>query len=588
MKKDIILFFVILIFVVGCACIAAVLYKQYFMPNETVIAVGGDADASLVIEGDLILEQHPPMVMDGQVLLPFDTVKAHIDRYIWWDETLKKVTVTTKDRVIRMETDNLNTFINEEPIELKFPATEIEGVIYVPIDFLAQFYKIRVQYAESANIVMIDRMETIRRVGYPVSTEAVVRQGRHIRYPIVKQFSGQDLNGESSKMYVYDEYDEWYKVRTAEGIIGYISKKDIVIKEYELGMIPETIKKKPVLPSGKISLVWDQMYRPTKSYLERTKVEGIDVLSPTWFQVANANGDLINRTDPQYVEWAHENGYQVWALVANDFNNIEDTSRILNDEKKREYIIKQLLAFAALYQFDGINIDFENMYKSDRDAFTQFMRELAPMAREQNLIVSVDVTVPDGSDTWSKCYDRKALGETVDYVCLMTYDQTWAGSPVAGSTAQLDWVEENLKKTLREVPAEKLLMGIPLYTRLWTEYVDESGKLRASTEKALSMEAAARLIEENGSQPVWDEKSGQYVVTFEKDNITYKMWLEDEHSVNYKSILAHKYNLAGTSAWSHNFANDKVWDVLADNLKKTAHYEEWKSKNFAALNKPNN
>jgi spore germination protein YaaH len=190
--------------------------------------------------------------------------------------------------------------------------------------------------------------------------------------------------------------------------------------------------------------------------------------------------------------------------------------------------------------------------------------------------------VPGGSDTWSKCYDRKALGETVDYVCLMTYDQTWAGSPVAGSTAQLDWVEENLKKTLMEVPAEKLLMGIPLYTRLWTEYIDESGKVRAETGKALSMEAAARLIEENGAQPVWDEKSGQYVVAFEKDNVTYKMWLEDEHSVNYKSILAHKYNLAGTSAWSHNFANEKVWDVFAENLKKIAHYEEWKGKSFAA------
>jgi hypothetical protein len=44
----------------------------------------------------------------GRFCCPFDTVKAHIDRYIWWDETLKKVTVTTKDKVIRMETEALN------------------------------------------------------------------------------------------------------------------------------------------------------------------------------------------------------------------------------------------------------------------------------------------------------------------------------------------------------------------------------------------------------------------------------------------------------------------------------------------------
>ena len=77
--------------------------------------------------------------MDGQVLLPFDTVKAHIDRYIWWDETLKKVTVTTKDRIIRMETEDLNAYINQN-IELKFPAIEIEGVCICRL-ILAQFTK---------------------------------------------------------------------------------------------------------------------------------------------------------------------------------------------------------------------------------------------------------------------------------------------------------------------------------------------------------------------------------------------------------------------------------------------------------------
>ena len=164
----------------------------------------------------------------------------------------------------------------------------------------------------------------------------------------------------------------------------------------------------------------------------------------------------------------------------------------------------------------------------------------------------------------------------------MTYVQTWAGSKVAGSTAQLVWVEENIKKTLREVPSEKLLLGIPLYTRLWEETVDENGKVTAKTGKALSIKAAELLIEENNVSPVWDAESGQYVATFNKDNITYKMWLENEYSVNMKSALVHKYNLAGTATWSHNFANDKVWAVYAQNLKNTIHYEEWRTR-YASL-----
>ncbi|AGC69431.1 putative sporulation-specific glycosylase [Thermoclostridium stercorarium subsp. stercorarium DSM 8532] len=582
MKKDIFIFIVILIVVTGLAAGAATFYNKYFKPNEVFVSCYDTADTVLVIEGDVISENNPPVVRDGQILLPFDTIKKYIDPYIWWDEALQKVTVTTSDKVIKMETDKLDAYINNEPIELKFPATQIDGVVYLPIEFLASFYKINVRYSSSSNVVIIDRQDVIHRIGYPVSTGAVVRKGRNVRYPIIKKFEGMNLNSEDSKIYIFEEYDKWYKVRTAEGYIGYIRKEDIVIKSYEIGIMPEKIRERPKLPEGKISLVWDQMYSPTKAYLERKREEGIDVMSPTWFQVANRDGELINRADPQYVEWAHRNGYQVWALVANDFSNIDDTSEILNNGLKREYVIKQILAFAALYELDGINIDFENIYKSDKDAFTQFVRELTPLLREQGLVVSVDVTVPGGSDTWSLCYDRKALAETVDYVCLMTYDQTWAGSRVAGSTAQIGWVEENVKKTLKEVPAEKLLLGIPLYTRLWEETADENGKITAKTGKALSINAAELLIRENNAVPVWDSESGQYVVTFEKDNKTYKMWLENEYSVNLKSSLVHKYNLAGTATWSHNFANDSVWAVYDRNLKKTSHYEEWKS-NFASL-----
>jgi len=55
------------------------------------------------------------------------------------------------------------------------------------------------------------------------------------------------------------------------------------------------------------------------------------------------------------------------------------------------------------------------MYISDRDVFTQFVREIAPLLREQGLVVSVDV-----NDI--QCYDKKALSEAVDYIMYMSYD----------------------------------------------------------------------------------------------------------------------------------------------------------------------
>ncbi len=240
--------------------------------------------------------------------------------------------------------------------------------------------------------------------------------------------------------------------------------------------------------------------------------------------------------------------------------------------------MRQLLIYASLYNLDGINIDFENIYKEDKDALTQFVRELTPLLKEQGLIVSIDVTIPDGSDTWSKCYDRKALGEIVDYVMLMTYDQHWATSPVAGSVAQITWVEKNLVKVLDMVPREKLLLGLPFYTRLWEE-TTVLGLKKVTNPKVLSMDAARKLVNDNNVEIMWDEKSGQFYAEYKNDGKTYKVWLEDENSINLKSSLVLKYKLAGACAWRRGDESPVIWEVLNKNLKLARNYSEWMESN---------
>lgn len=75
MKKDIFIFIVILIVVTGLAAGAATFYNKYFKPNEVFVSCYDTADTVLVIEGDVISENNPPVVRDGQILLPFDTIK---------------------------------------------------------------------------------------------------------------------------------------------------------------------------------------------------------------------------------------------------------------------------------------------------------------------------------------------------------------------------------------------------------------------------------------------------------------------------------------------------------------------------------
>jgi spore germination protein YaaH len=549
-------------------------------PNKKIVEPFDIQGTRLVIDGELITKYPSPYLANDQVYLPFKTIKDYFDKYIWYDEALKMVTVTTRDRVIRMRTGSLDALINDNPMELAFPVVERNGTVYLPINFLREFYGITVSYAESNDVVIIDYNNKVYRTAWPLNARTFVRKGPSIHEPIVKKFEGHGDKGLDiyrtfeTSLVVFDESEEWYRVRANDGTLGYVRKDEVEISGTQYVIEEKEGTDPPVLTEGKINLIWEMTYSKSNIKLGE-ETPGIDVISPTWFEIIDRAGTIKNRATPEYVENAHKNGWQVWALFSNNFNDIEGTSIILNNSDMRQEIIRNILAYAALYKLDGINIDFENMYKTDKDAYTQFVREFYPLAKEQGLYVSVDVSVPDGSDTWSKCFDRKALAESVDYVCLMTYDQHWSTSPKAGSTAELIWVEENLQKTLKEVPANKLLLGIPLYTRLWT--VDSGSPGSKPSSVVLNVEGAWKNADENEAAVVWNDISGQYQATYEKDGKAYHMWIEDQNSVNTKTSLVHKYNLAGACVWAANFADKNVFRIFERNLKQVSDYEEWKA-----------
>jgi spore germination protein YaaH len=551
------------------------IYYIYYKPNDEVVPAFDEGKLVLVIEGEQSTSAQEPKIVDGEILLPFSIVKAYFDKNIYWDEALNIVSVTTENRVIRMKTNSLDAIVNNKPMKLKISVIKDNGQVYIPIEFLSDFYGIKISYIKSSNVILIDHKNSEKQIAQILNPKAVIRRGPTIKYPIIRKFDETSPDQVNKDLRVFEENDEWYKVRTWDGAIGYIEKRFVEVKQLVEQEPPKNEDNasdwKP--EKGKINLTWDQVYERRNDLSGMNNIEGLDVISPTWFQLKNAEGELINRAYSQYVEWAHKNGYKVWALLANDFKNVDMVSTFLSNTNYRDNLIKQILAYSALYKLDGINIDFENMRDSDRENFTQFVREITPFLKEQGLVVSVDV-----NDI--ACYDKKALSDVVDYVMYMSYDQHWSTSPIAGSVAQLSWVEERVRGVIErdKVPVDKLLLGIPFYTRLWTETTDESGN-KSLKSKAMSMEAARKTILENDVKVVWEEESGQFYGYFTKDNTINKIWLEDTNSINLRASLVHKYNLAGSCAWSSNFATKDIWEVLEKNLKQIRNYQEWLDKN---------
>jgi len=158
---------------------------------------------------------------------------------------------------------------------------------------------------------------------------------------------------------VFDETDEWYKVRAYDGAIGYVKKQEVIVTDTHKVIENPSKEEPPVLTDRKINLVWDMTYSNHNIELSKDTTPGIDVISPTWFEIVDRKGTIKNRATPEYLKRAHDNGWQVWALFSNNFGDIEGTSIILNNSDTRQEIIRNILAYAALYELDGINIDFE-------------------------------------------------------------------------------------------------------------------------------------------------------------------------------------------------------------------------------------
>ena len=243
---------------------------------------------------------------------------------------------------------------------------------------------------------------------------------------------------------------------------------------------------------------------------------------------------------------------------------METTSKIMNSYENRKELIESIVNVCIKYKLDGINIDFENMRKDDKDMYSRFIIELEPRMKELGLVLSVDVTAPDGSDTWSLCFDRHVIGDVADYIIFMAYDEYGDSSTKAGTTAGYDWVELGLKKFLEteEVEPEKLILAVPLYTRLWTE--DSSGKV--TKKSVVSMKDIDRTIPSDVEKQ-WDDKLKQYYVEYKDGNNLKKMWIEDLKSLKEKVSLISKYKLGGLASWEKGMETDDVWNLFKEALK---------------------
>lgn len=366
----------------------------------------------------------------------------------------------------------------------------------------------------------------------------------------------------TSKWVVASVSDDWYLGYNEFLEFGYIEKD-----KFEITDVIEGPEKVDEVKNEKIILTWDQIYSSNVGERNIEAMKGVDIISPTWFKLIDDQGNFDSFLNENYIKWAREEGYQVWPLVSNTFGDIDMTSRFLNNVKSREEFIEDLLVIYMSNDFKGINVDFENVYLKDRKKLTQFISELAYYFSKEDIIVSVDVTILGGSETWSQSYNHKRIGELVDYLMVMTYDEHWASSPISGSVASYNWVKSALEEMIKIVDKNKIVMGIPLYTRIWYEKPSrEKVNTMDVSSKAITMEGQNNLLKDVGLKPIWDEDAKQFYLGYIEDSRVKKIWLEEEISIKEKAKLVKELGISGVATWSRGFETSNIWEVISSEV----------------------
>lgn len=504
-------------------------------------------------------------VIDGHIYLDYIFVHDVLNERFYWDANENILLYATATDLISAKADATNYSIGKNNNDFGRPVVKATAdSAWIDLEFVKTYSDFTYSIFESPmRLVITNEWKDITISTLKGNTEVRVKGG--IKSPILKDVKKGDI------LTILEEDEKWTKVCSEDGIVGYVPSKKVKNAENKTLVNDYTAETFNHIKKDKtINFLWHPVFsmaanNEITTILSTTK--GVDVLSPSWFKPKDNNGNIASFASSDYVKYAHDHGVEVWAMVKNfdlDSSDI-DVNYILTHTSSRQNLVKQLVAQAYQYGLDGLNIDFESLKENEiGDAYIQFLRELSIECEKFDILLStaVHVPIPDNS-----AYKYHQQADYVDYVCIMAYDQHWGQESGEGPVASLDWVEDSIKNTLAEgVPADQLVLGVPFYSKLWnltpTSEVNSSEVNYIIGFKNLGLAASKKWMNDNIPTPTWLEESGQYYGELKKDGITYKMWLEDETSIEAKLKLMQEYKLAGAAFWSSDLDNTSVWEVI--------------------------
>lgn len=535
----------------------SLVYRRYGpvkerMTEAELFSVSGENTAIMY---EYELQQASALFREGEVYIPVAWVQTILNPRFYWEGTEQLLSYVLPDGVRRIRPDEKDEagrrlLIAGDGGKAWISASLVEELTDLRIERFTdgEVRRIFISVSPEADSVAAAKRKTAVRAGKSWRRKITAEAAKGAKLRLIPDHPGREEETEEDK--------KWQRVMTENGVTGYVLKsslKEAVDEPCENRFrelqYPSKSLGKPVV------LGWHQVtVDQANKYLGDvvSDAEGMNVISPTWYTLKGNEGEFESRSSRSYVEEAHKAGLQVWPLLDNLDGSVT-LGTMLEKDSVRKKLIDGLMEEAEACGFDGINLDFELLRKDAVDQYLEFVREMYAACREKKLILSVDV--PNyASYNWH--YTREELGVFCDYVVNMGYDEHTAGDS-AGSTASIGFFTRGLEDTLEEVPAEKLIGGVPFYTRIWRVRGSET------TSEAVTMKGAAEWVRKNGVELVWDEALGQYRGSVTAEDGTERLiWMEESRSLGLKAEALKESGAAGIACWRLGQEEPEVWKVI--------------------------
>lgn len=346
-------------------------------------------------------------------------------------------------------------------------------------------------------------------------------------------------------------------VYKTDKIIGFFENEDFVfvkINDSDVGyvlkdMIKYSIKDKEEKQVEEKNKVYVFADNNTGAVSKNISADAIFI---NMFDITKQSASInVRSINDKFLDTLRQNDIDIYGIVSNGYNlagfNTSTISQILADESKRITLINNLEEKVKQYNLAGIVIDFRMIKETDVHNYIQFIKEFKALSGK-DVLVNIDA---------NEYKNYMNLINYSDLAILNIYGLRDLNSTVSGSISDINWMENVIKDVLNVAHAEKIIVGIPAYTILWTEK-----NSNVVNSEIYNLTAIEEYISKNSLTKKYNENAKQNYVELRKGSLTYKLWVEDEVSIKNRIQIIQDNNINKVAVYKLGYQNDSIMNMV--------------------------